>query len=279
MVDSASQDRSPKRRGHSVRRRLVLQGHRVGACWRRDLQHCRPRVPAAHGDGVKAQSPARLATVAAIVAAAAAVCLVPVGSAGGATSRNREQVRLTPAGKAAARAVVLKRADLGPLPDWVGGRKKPDRSSPGCPNWHPKESDLVLTGDAETQWKRPGLVLDSEAQVLATPRMVLLDWKRTMRRQLLTCLGSLSAKATNGEHLVSVRWLAFPRVVPHTRVIRLVIDVKRSTRTVRMMMDLLAMAQGRTEISLTTIAPLVEARALRPAEFRLANLLAYRVRM
>lgn len=227
---------------------------------------------------MNAQSRARIGIAAGVVTATLAACFVPLGSAGMATG-NREQVRLTPAGKAAARAVVLKRADLGPLPGWVGGRKKPDLSSSGCASWHPKQSDLVLNGAAETQWKRPGLVLDSEAQVLATPQMVLLDWKRTMRPQLLTCLRSFSAKAKNGERLVSVRWHSFPRVVPHTRLVRLVVDVKTSGRTVRMMLDLLAMGQGRTEITLTTTAPLADASVVLPAEFRIASLLASRVRM
>jgi hypothetical protein len=100
-----------------------------------------------------------------------------------------------------------------------------------------------------------------------------------MRPQLLTCLRSLSAKAKNGERLVSVRWLSFPRIVPHTRAIRLVIDVTTAAGKVRMMMDLLAMGRGQTETTLTTTAPLADAAVLRPAEERLAILLASRVRM
>ena len=66
--------------------------------------------------------------------------------------------------------------------------------------------------------------------------------------------------------------------MPNTRAIRLVIDVKTPTRQVRMMMDLLAMGQGRTEVTLTISAPLVDAAVLRPMEVRTAVLLASRVR-
>jgi hypothetical protein len=48
-----------------------------------------------------------------------------------------EQVRLNPVDQAAARAVLIRRADLGST-GWQGGRVKPDLSAgPTCPNYHP----------------------------------------------------------------------------------------------------------------------------------------------
>ena len=62
----------------------------------------------------------------------------------------KEQIKFNPADQAAARAVVIRRADLGSS-GWVGGPTKPDLSSgPTCANYHPKVSDLVLTGAART---------------------------------------------------------------------------------------------------------------------------------
>src|SRR5262245_48832798 len=79
---------------------------------------------------------------------------------------DREKVRLTKAGRAAASAVVLTRADLGSTTTWTGGARKPDLSSSSpCPTFHPKQSDLVLIGAAETLWRSPGIQLVSEGQV------------------------------------------------------------------------------------------------------------------
>jgi hypothetical protein len=63
---------------------------------------------------------------------------------------DREQHRFNAADQAAARSAVVVRSDLGST-GWTGGAKKPDLSPPKpCPNWDPKQSDLVLTGAAET---------------------------------------------------------------------------------------------------------------------------------
>src|SRR5438105_15040184 len=114
-------------------------------------------------------------TVFALASAMVALTIAAAVSAGGG-----EQIRFNAADQAAARAVVIRRADLG-TSGWVGGRVKPDLSAgPSCPNYHPKVSDLVLTGSARTNFRRSGFEFDSQAGVLKTRRMVALDWRRSV---------------------------------------------------------------------------------------------------
>jgi hypothetical protein len=113
---------------------------------------------------------------------------------------NKQQIRFNAADQSAARAVVLRKSDLGSASDWKGGARKPDLSAaPSCPNYNPKQSDLVLTGIAETQFSQGTIVFDSEVQVLATPRMVRLDWQRsgsspTFARRVEPCVCSSTSR-------------------------------------------------------------------------------------
>jgi hypothetical protein len=214
-----------------------------------------------------------------IVGLAAAVA----ASVAVASVADKEQIRLTNAGQAAARAAVLTKADLGTAPGWTGGAKKPDLSStPACPGFRPKQSDLVVNGAAETVFKQPAIQFDSEAQVLETAHMVKLDWQRTvLAPEVLPCLRSAAAKsAGTSAHVVSIRRIAFPRVATYTNAIRILLDVKTSASTtpVKVFVDLVLVGRSRTEITLTTTAPLLASVAVRAAEVRLARILAGRVR-
>jgi hypothetical protein len=196
---------------------------------------------------------------------------------------DKEQIHLTNAGQAAARAAVLTKADLGTAPGWTGGAKKPDLSStPPCPGFRPKQSDLVVNGAAETAFKQPAIQFDSEAQVLQTAHMVKLDWQRTViAPQILPCLRIAVAKsAGTSAHVTSIRRTAFPRVATFTSAIRILLDVKTSgsTTPVTVFVDVVLVGRGRTEITLTTTAPLFASTAVRAHEIRLARILAGRVR-
>ena len=213
------------------------------------------------------------------LAALAAVAGLALAAAAFAAAK--QPIRFTPAGQAAARAVVLQRADLGSASGWTGGAKKPDLSSDThCANFHPKDSDLVLIGAAETDWQHAGLEFDSEAQVLQTPKMVQLDWQRTvLSPHLLPCLRETLAKAGGASAaVVSVARLAFPQVAPYTRAFRTVVEVTSGTQKVRVLIDVVLIGRGRTEVTLTTTAPLAAEAVVRPAELRLARLLASRLR-
>ena len=80
-------------------------------------------------------------------AAGAALAVAPFAAA------DKETVHFTAAGQADAHAATIQRTDLGTVADWTGGTTKPSITSsfPGC-NYKPKQSDLVLTGAAESEY-------------------------------------------------------------------------------------------------------------------------------
>jgi hypothetical protein len=213
-----------------------------------------------------------------------ALCALAFATAAAASTSDdgKQQIRLTSADNAAARHVVLRKADFGGVTGWSGGAKKPDLSSSGprCANFHPKYSDLVLTGIAESEFQNSGVYIDDEVQMLKTAPMVRLDWQRSVRAPgLLPCLRTYLAKSAPANAKVrGIQKLAFPRVAQYTAAFRLVLDVTAGGNTASMLLDLLLVARGRTEITLTTVAP-YEARApIKSAEERLARGLVSRIR-
>jgi V8-like Glu-specific endopeptidase len=214
-----------------------------------------------------------LATIVALAAAASAAAGVA----------DKEKIQLTAAGQAAAKAAVLTRADLGTTTGWTGGAKRPDLSSTmPCKGFDPKQSDLTLNGAAETSYKHPaGLQFDSEAQVLATPRMVALDWQRTaLAPQILPCLreGIVKSLGSTGR-VVSIKRIAFPKIATYATAFRTLIDVTSGATTIRVMADVVLVGRGRTEITLTTTAPYSAVGTIAPAELRLARILVARIRV
>jgi hypothetical protein len=203
-------------------------------------------------------------------------------SAGAAASAppNRAQIRFNPADQAAARAAVLRRADLGSA-GWTGGTVKPDLSSTmSCPGYKPKQSDLVLTGAAEADFHHAGIEVQSIAQVLKTQSMVARDWKRTVvDPRGFTCLRHMLTKQlTSNERLVSFRKLAFPRLARYTAAYRLLIAVQAQGQRVLVMVDVVVVGRGRTELTLTVAAPAAAHASISRAEVRLARGLLARVR-
>jgi hypothetical protein len=210
--------------------------------------------------------------------AAAAVALVAAGVVP-AGNPSKEKIALTAAGKAHARAEVVRRRDLGK--GWSGGFKKPDLSSTmPCSGYRPRQSDLVLIGAAETTWDLEIFEIDSQAQVLRTAAMVRRDWRRTvLAPQVVPCLRKGFKKALGSTaKLVSFRRVAFPRVTKYTRAFRLVAKLKTAIGRVPIEVDLLALGKGRNELTLSLLGPAAARASLRAKELRLARVLARRAR-
>ena len=201
----------------------------------------------------------------------------------GAGVADKEKIQLTSAGQAAARAALLTRADLGSSSGWTGGPKKPDLSpTPPCAGFDPKQSDLTLNGAAESVYKHPaGIQFDSNVQVLATPHMVALDWRRSVLAPgLIPCLRSGFAKTLGpSARLVSLERIAFPKLATYAAAFRSVIEVTSGATRVRVMADIVLVGRGRTEITLTTTAPFASVGTIAPAEIRLARILISRIRV
>ena len=211
----------------------------------------------------------------------AGAALLAAGSAALADP-GREQIKLNARDQAAARATVLRRSDLGASGGWTGGRVKPDLSPPPtCANYHPKQSDLALTGVAASSFRNGPVAFQNEVQVLQTRRMVSLDWRREVlapgtipcqRRALARSLGP-SAK------VVSFKRIAFPRVARYVAELRGLVDVSLpGGKTAHLVVDAVLLGQSRTEISFTVVAPAAERVSLRAAERRLARRVVHRVR-
>src|SRR5436190_19056622 len=192
----------------------------------------------------------------------------------------KQQIKLTKRDQAAARAVVLRRTDLGSTA-WQGGAVKPDLSStPNCPNFHPKVSDLVVTGAAQTTFHRSSLEFSSVAEVLKTRRMVRLDWRRSVvPRAAVPCLRrTLANGLPRGARIVSFARVPFPHVGTRSSRFQGVIRIDLFGRTTRLVTDIVITFRSRTEITLNAAGPASAARSIAAAEARLARVLVSRVR-
>ena len=209
------------------------------------------------------------------------VVLAALLTAGAVVAGNpsQEKIARTPAGNAQAKAEVVRKTDV--AAGWKGGFKKPDLSSSmPCTTYHPRQSDLVLIGVAETTFSRPPFEVDSEAQVLRTASMVRRDWQRTiLDSRVMPCLRQGFTKAL-GSHakLFSFRTVAFPHVAPLTRAFRMMATIATQFGPVPVEIDFVAMGSGRNELTLTLSGPTVAQSAQRATELRLARVLARRAR-
>jgi hypothetical protein len=177
-----------------------------------------------------------------------------------------------------AKRIVLKSADLGGA--WAGGYVKPDLNDAlVCANYHPKQSDLVVTGAAESKFSVSGAQLDSVAQVFRSPAMVETDWKRSvLNPQLPSCLRTtLAGNLSATQKLVSLGRLAFPEGNGiHGREYRLVIEETANGTVARGILDLIVFSRGRSELSLTTIGSYADRANISKVERVLAGVMLTR---
>jgi hypothetical protein len=213
-----------------------------------------------------------------VLAAVAAAALVAAGVV--AAGDGKQKIEFNAADQAAARSSVLRRNDLGSS-GWQGGPIKPDLTpAMSCPNFHPKISDLVVTGAAETAFRRDGVELSSVAEILRTRRMVQLDWRRSvLPRAAVSCLRRTLAKGLPaGAKIVSFARTSFPHIGRGGTRFHGVIRIDVLGRTARLVTDIVFVYRSRTEITLSATGPASAASSLSAAERRLARALVSRVR-
>lgn len=197
--------------------------------------------------------------------------------AGAARSSQAAQRHYTAADQALARSVVLKAVDLGSSSHWSGGVTAADTTQPrSCSNFHPRQSDLVITGDAQSDYTPTtgGMQYHNEAQIMRSAKMVRLDWQRNvLDPAALDCLRTFFVKnLVGGEHLVSLSRLTVPHIGTYTAGYRALVD----QAGVRNMIDVLFVGRNRTEITLEISAPYAAQANVEHSERQLAKVLVAR---
>jgi len=193
-----------------------------------------------------------------LVAAAAATALLTLV---GAALAENYQYRFTKADEALAARIVQRAAAKG----WTGGAVKPDLTPDPvrCPGFYaPRQSDLVVTGDKETDYTyKTGQELDTYAVVFQSAAMVESDFQRgsdkaAFFRCLRTKWPSLLAP---GSKIVSLVQLALPPGLgTHSFAFRLVFENKGS----QIAIDSVSIIRGRIEAEIDQIAGHPTAKAL-----------------
>lgn len=203
--------------------------------------------------------------------ALAALMLVVVQAA---YAAEKQPLKFNPADQAAAKAITLKLPDLGA--GWKGGPAKLDFSNDTCPT---KVSDLVMTGAAKSTFSGDGVFVTSEASILRTAAMVRTDWQRTVANPAFWACGRREMASLEGGKLVSLEKMAFPRLAQYSARYRLVYDFGKAGSPTLVLMDLIMVGQGRSEITLMLSAPYNQRAATDGAGRRMATLLLSRVKV
>ncbi len=153
-------------------------------------------------------------------------------------------IKTNPADQAAAQAAMIRLGDLRPSGAWKGGAVKPTHTPVVCPNFNPKQSDLVVTGEAQSQWGSSGALVTASTDVLRSSSMVRLDWQRSMKKAGFVC-----ALNSGGAVNISTSEVAVPKLTPWTSAFRATYEPKFSASSTRLVVELVAVGSGRSEIT------------------------------
>jgi hypothetical protein len=186
------------------------------------------------------------------------------------------QIKPKPADQKAATAALLRLSEL-PDKTWTGGVAAYGGEPLSCANFHPKATDLVTTGRAESTFKRSGATVTNTVDVLQTPAMVELDMTRTLTAQFLPCLASkFKQQGTVVSKVVSATRLTLPNLATHTAGFRIMWTATSNGQTAYGIDDLILYAGKRVEVSLTAE---VIFQSLPDAKAAAASLTAFEVKL
>ena len=196
--------------------------------------------------------------VAALLAACVAVPAIALAADG------EPRKRIVPADQKRAAAVVLKRTDL------AGGWKRVNTSDSGdddtkCPGFDPDESDLTLTGEAESEFESTdgGRYITSFSELYATRKDALASWSRSAKPALARCIAYFFRQGVEKEggtvKVVSQGRIAFPRVAPRMIALRVAMRVSFTqngqTTTTPFTIHLVGVGRGRGDVGLMAMGP------------------------
>jgi hypothetical protein len=207
------------------------------------------------------------------VALALVVGLLGSGVALGAGGSPKKQ--LNPADQARARAMLLRKTDLGPA-----FQAQPSSGGDiGFACAALDESDLTWTGFADSpDFSTVVVFASSESQVYESAGQASTAFRRDTSAAGVTCLRNTLRKefAKQGVRLVSFRKIAFPSVSQRSAAYRLLLSGQSHGVTVRVVFDAVVLLRSRAEVLLAVGS--VSSSAPRALEVRLARTLAARMK-
>jgi hypothetical protein len=169
--------------------------------------------------------------------------------------------RFTTADKRKAASLVLRKSDF--VAGWKQEPATPDDGEDGdftCPNYNPDESDLVLTGEAESEFAAPDGFpsVISAANVYRSRQDATASWTRGVKPQLVPCFanGLKQAFEEDGARVTVTRKgkISFPRFAPRTVAYRFSFSVTMTeggkSTTLPLTIHFVALGHGRGDVML-----------------------------
>ena len=162
-----------------------------------------------------------------------------------------------------AASIALKRPDVA-VPGWRKVAVIPNgpngAADPGCPGYNPDQSDLILTGEAASNFEGGATKVGLESNVFKTRGDALASWTRAVKPALAPCLARLFKQVIEqvGGKAAIVRsgQIAFPKVAPRTAAYRVSMTVSHTeagkTTTVPFTVHVVVLGNGRGDARLLT---------------------------
>jgi hypothetical protein len=199
-----------------------------------------------------------------IVAAVVTLIAFSAVAAAGARDPREEQERLRPADTRAARASLIRLADLNT--GWKRDKPSDDSDSDTCPHLSPDFSRFVITGKAKAEFMHPqGAWLISETEIYASRQHAVGDFALSARPWLVKCLRYTLEHAPAKDPRVRLRVLT-ARMVPTASIGEFTARIKALARVIgparqlTMYVDFFAFVKGR---SIGSVAAMSLSRPIR----------------
>jgi len=187
-----------------------------------------------------------------------AAALIAAGAAFAADSTD-PRIELSKADQALAARLVLRIGDLGAA--WSGGAEKPSSLKiPICPSNQPDDSDLTVTGHAESRLnlQTAGTQVDTDVLIFKRANQVAKLVSRVIQSPSLgDCLryDLIKSIAGQGVTIVGVSQVPVAKAGDHSALFRLTLSVKSGSKVVPVFSDFLYVSQGRAQYFVNVVAP------------------------
>jgi len=210
-----------------------------------------------------------------LVALAAALAAAAVAVAADSTD---PRIKIAKADQAYAAKIVLRFNDLGPA--WSGGATRPTSLKiPVCPSNQPNDSDLTVTGHAESRLnlQSAAIQVDTDATIFETQKEVGKLVKRIFLAPTIgDCLRYDLIKSVGGQGvtIVGVSQLPVTKAGDHASLFRVTLSVASNGKKVPVYSDFLYVSQGRAQYFVNIVSPGAMKTALPSLENGIAKRLA-----